>query len=319
LIKSAGSVQIPPGISQVAGRPPYTEVMCKAMVADAKARGAHKLLVAGDVTSEGQPNNVEKAMHLLDRFGTYREDYFVVRGNHDRAHSGSEYDSCSRSAVDPSSHDCFKDVFDPSHAIWFSHEVHGLRVIGIDTYNKKGNGGDNGALSKHQMDWFAHTLKADPDRPTLVFGHHPITLVSDLVNEEPVVFDLNLKQSRQIQSLYARTPGVFFHHQGHTHRNYRSASPDAKRVVFQEVGATKEYPGGFSLLRVHEGGYAVNFYKTRSELAREWSERTRGEFLGVGVSAFYQSGSIGDRNYVVRRDLSGLRAARARGVISGGG
>jgi len=66
-------------------------------------------------------------------------------------------------------------------------------------------------------------------------------------------------------------------------------------------------------MRVHEGGYAVNFYKTRSELAREWSERTRGEYLGVGVSAFYQSGSIGDRNYVVRRDLSGLKAAHRGG------
>jgi hypothetical protein len=78
-------------------------------------------------------------------------------------------------------------------------------------------------------------------------------------------------------------------------------------VVFQEVAATKEYPGGFSLLRVHEGGYALNFYKTRSDLAREWSERTRGEDFGVGAGALYQSGTIADRNYVVHRDLSGLK------------
>jgi hypothetical protein len=311
LIKTVGNIQIPPGIVQVAERPPYTDVMCKAMVADAKHRGADKLLVAGDVTSEGQPHNVKRAKQLLDRFGSYRHDYFVVRGNHDRGHAGADYDSCPVSAVDPTTRDCFKQGFDPNRPVWFSHDVHGLRVIGIDTYNKKGSGGDTGGLSAAQMDWFAHTLREERDRPTLVFGHHPITLASDVVNEEPLVFDLNLKQSQQIQAMYAKTPGVFFHHQGHTHRNYRSASPTARQVVFQEVAATKEYPGGFTLLRIHEGGYAVNFYKTRSDLAREWSERTRGEYLGVGVSAFYQSGSIGDRNYMVKRDLSGLRAAPA--------
>jgi hypothetical protein len=145
----------------------------------------------------------------------------------------------------------------------------------------------------------------------LVFGHHPLTLASDVVNDEPVIFDLNLTQSRQIQQLYAKAPGVFFHHCGHTHRNYRSASTTATRVNFQEVAATKEYPGGFSLLRIHEGGYAMNFYKTRDHRAREWSERTRGEYAGVGASAFYQAGSIGDRNYVVSRDLSGLKRATA--------
>jgi 3',5'-cyclic AMP phosphodiesterase CpdA len=308
LIKTVGSVQLPPGITQVAGEPPYPDVMCAAMVADAKARGADVLLVAGDLTSEAQPENARKVRQHLDRFGHYREDYFVVRGNHDRAHSGPEYDSCSISTVDPSARDCFKDVFDPSRPIWFSKELHGLRVFGIDTYDKKGNGGDNGALSAHQLDWFTHELAKDPDRPTIVFGHHPVSLSSDIVNEEPIVFDLNLKQAGKIQAAYARTPGVFFHHQGHTHRNYRSAGT-SPGVVFQEVAATKEYPGGFALLRVHEGGYALNFYKTRSALAREWSERTRGEYLGVGASAFYQSGSIADRNYVVKRDLSGLHPA----------
>lgn len=309
LAKTVGSTQLPPGISQVAGKPPYSEVMCKAMVADAKARGAHKLLVAGDLTSEAQPANLERAMYYLDRFGRYREDYFVARGNHDRPHSGSDYERCRVSSVSPGNRDCFKDAFDRHTTSWFSTKMHGLHVLGLDTYDKPGSGGDNGGLSAEQYHWFRKELAKEPDRPTLVLGHHPLTLQSDLVNSEPLIFDLNLQQSQQIQALYAKTPGVFFHHAAHTHRNYRSDSSTAKRVVFQEVGATKEYPGGFSLLRIHEGGYAVNFYKTRSELAREWSERTRGEYLGSGLSAFYQSGSIADRNYVVTRDLSGLHKA----------
>lgn len=309
LIKTVGSTQVPPGISQVAGKPPYPEVMCKAMVADARARGAHKLLVAGDVTSEAAPDDLHRAKHLLDRFGRYRDDYFVARGNHDRAHPGPDYSGCSIGPHDPSTHDCFADVFDDRGPTWFSTRIHGLDVIGLDTYDRAGSGGNNGKLSARQLHWFRHQLAREPDRPKLVFGHHPITLASDLVNEEPLIFDLDVHQSQQIQSLYAKTPGVFFHHQAHTHRNYRSVSPTARHVSFQEVAATKEYPGGFALLRVHAGGYAVNFYKTRSDLAREWSERTRGEYLGVGLSAFYQSGSIADRNYAVRRDLSGLKCA----------
>ncbi|GHJ41230.1 hypothetical protein [Streptomyces sp. TS71-3] len=100
---------------------------------------------------------------------------------------------------------------------------------------------------------------------------------------------------------------MFFHHSGHTHRNKRTFAQDAPahRVEFLEVGAPKEYPGGFSLLKVHTGGYLVNYYKTRSDLARQWSQRTRGEYFGVWPH--YTLGTIEDRNHTVDRDLSGLK------------
>lgn len=138
---------------------------------------------------------------------------------------------------------------------------------------------------------------------------------STVVNTEPVVFDMNPVQANETQEMYAQTPGVFFHHAGHTHRNHRTLSTTASQVVFQEVAATKEYPGGFSLLRVHEGGFAMNFYKTRSALAREWSERTRQEYFGG--YPFYTAGSVGDRNYMVERDLSGLTAAASASTTGG--
>jgi hypothetical protein len=31
------------------------------------------------------------AKKTFDQFGQYRRDYFVTRGNHDRAHSGAQY------------------------------------------------------------------------------------------------------------------------------------------------------------------------------------------------------------------------------------
>ena len=75
-------------------------------------------------------------------------------------------------------------------------------------------------------------------QPPLVFGLHPLTLESTVVNTEPVIFDLDVQQAREIQSLYAKTPGVFFHHAGHTHRNHRTQPTVARRVTFQEVAAT---------------------------------------------------------------------------------
>jgi hypothetical protein len=38
---------------------------------------------------------------------------------------------------------------------------------------------------------------------------------------------------------------------------------------------------GFSLLQLYTGGFALSFYKTRSRLAREWSERSRPEIAGA--------------------------------------
>jgi hypothetical protein len=76
----------------------------------------------------------------------------------------------------------------------------------------------------------------------------------------------------------------------------------------QEIAAGKEYPGGFSLLRLYTGGFALNFYKTRSRLARAWSERSRQEIAGLWPQ-FALGSSVSDRNTMVARDLSGCTPA----------
>jgi 3',5'-cyclic-AMP phosphodiesterase len=102
---------------------------------------------------------------------------------------------------------------------------------------------------------------------------------------------------------------VFFHHSGHTHRNKRTFLLDDQQnpvqsVEFLEVGATKEYPGGYSLLRLYTGGYMVSYYKNRTQLALAWSQRSRHEYYTL--YPHYMLGTIADRNHTVTRDLSGL-------------
>ncbi|OHV34194.1 MULTISPECIES: purple acid phosphatase family protein [Pseudofrankia] len=294
------------GLSQQPGLRPYPEVMAEGLVAEATARGANYLLAAGDLSSEAAPADVTRVRTLLDRFGTYRQDYFVARGNHDRAHAGAAYAGCG--AGEWQGNDCFRDDFFAGSApTYFSHDLHGLHLVGLDTYDKAGNGGDAGGMSAAQQSWLTADLKAHRDQPTIVFGHHPL-VVSGTPFGGGAGSMLDATQATQLLATYASTPGVFLHHAGHTHRNHRTVSPAAPDVVLQEVCATKEYPGGFSLLRVHAGGYALNFYKSRTDLAREWSERSRQELTGLWPQ-FSLGAAVSDRNSVTSRDLSGLTPA----------
>ncbi|KAB2348302.1 purple acid phosphatase family protein [Actinomadura rudentiformis] len=290
------------GIEQVPGHPPYPEIMAKALVEDARRRGASYLLAAGDVTSEAVPVDVGRARTLLDGFGSYGRDYLVARGNHDRAHEGAAHASCSPGQWQ--GRDCFRDGFFVEGPTYFTNDLHGLRVIGLDTYDKPGNGGDSGGLGKEQYAWLESRLKDNPDQPTIVFGHHPL-----FVENAPLAItggqSIEAGQAISILRAYDRAPGVFLHHAGHTHRNQRSVFPLAPRVVQQEVAAVKEYPGGFTLLRVHTGGYALNFYKTRGDLARAWSERSRQELSGLWPQLSLGN-RVTDRNSVTHGDLSGI-------------
>jgi hypothetical protein len=290
------------GISQLPGHPPYPEIMAEALTAEARQRGASRLLAAGDISSEAAPTDDGRAKQLLDAFGRYQSDYFVARGNHDRAHVGKAYASCTPGRWQ--GNDCFQDEFFRDGPTYFSRDVNGLRIIGLDTYDKKGNGGDSGGLSREQLAWFQQDLKANRDQPTIVFGHHPLFVEADPLGITGG-HSLQPDQALGVLWAYRQTPGVFLHHAGHTHRNRRAVSALAPHVTHQEVSAVKEYPGGFALLRLHTGGYAINYYKTRSDLAREWSERSRQELNGLWPQLSLGA-RVSDRNSMVVRDMSGI-------------
>jgi hypothetical protein len=295
------------GIQQEPGLPPYPEVMLRSLVNDASALGASYLLAAGDITAEAVPLDLSKAGQMLNRFGRYGSDVFVVRGNHDRAHAGDPYATCRVGQWQ--GNDCFHDRFFPGdQPTYFTRELQGLRVLGLDTYDKPGNGGDSGALSTEQFDWFRTELAENRSQPTMVFGHHPL-----VVQESPFPITpsntLDAAQAATILHDYSQSPGLFLHHAGHTHRNHRTISPLAPRVTLQEIAAGKEYPGGFSLLRLHTHGYALNFHKSSSDLARRWSERSRQEISGFWPQ-FALGNNVSDRNTVVEHDLTDLRSVR---------
>lgn len=306
----------PPAFSQDSGLPPYPEVMLDAMLGDLRSadRGADRLLVAGDLTSDGYLSETTRVRQLLDGWGKLGSDYFVARGNHDRSRNGTSWDTCTAvSGTNPVHYDCWGDVFPYPLQTMQHYEVGGLRIIGLDTTTLDDAGG---TMNASQLGALEDVLRRDGDQPTLLFGHHPITYESAATTEAGPTFDIDRPTAVSLQRLYSRTPGVFFHHSGHTHRNKRTFLLDGgqnpiESIEFLEVGATKEYPGGYSLLRLYTGGYMVSYYKNRTPLALAWGQRTRHEYYSL--YPHYMLGTIADRNHTVARDLSGLRRVlRAR-------
>src|SRR4051812_26726898 len=77
------------GVAQEQGRAPYPEIMSRAVVEEARRRGADVLLAAGDISAGGAARDLAEARRILDGFGAHGQDYFVVRGNHDRPGHGN--------------------------------------------------------------------------------------------------------------------------------------------------------------------------------------------------------------------------------------
>jgi predicted phosphodiesterase len=300
----------PPAFEQDPGLPGYPVVMLSAMLGDLRQpdRAADRLIVAGDLTSSATLAQAQQVSQMLNGWGTIGQDYFVSRGNHDRSMVGSSYDTCSPVPdTSPQHYDCWGDVFPYPLQTLQTYDVGGLRLIGLDTTMLDAAGGTMDAAQLHDL---AQVLRRNSEQPTLLFGHHPVTYESAATTEAGPAFDIDRPTAITLQQLYSRTPGVFFHHSGHTHRNKRTflldeAQSPIESVEFLEVGATKEYPGGYSLLRLYTGGYTVSYYKNRTALALAWGQRSRHEYYSL--YPHYMLGTIADRNHTVTRDLSGLR------------
>ncbi len=86
-----------------------------------------------------------------------------------------------------------------------------LRLVGLDT---KRDGHDGGEMCERRLQWLDDTLSAAPDRPTLIFMHHP-PFVSGIgfMDKRPFV------NADALESLVARHGQVCGVVCGHMHRN----------------------------------------------------------------------------------------------------
>ncbi len=293
----------PPPIRQEEGLEPYTEVMFTGMLNDLRSIGSPYLLVAGDLTEGNYPEEALRCREMLDSYGAMGTDWMAIRGNHDRPRKGKAFRSASPVSGHPGYHDAFGDLFVPWRQIQSEVLPSGLRVVGLDTTMRDLSGGD---LDDRQFDQFASILMSDPERPTIVMNHHPVTTDAAWTNASGPIFVMDWRNRKRIQKLELNTPGVFFHLTGHTHR-MRVNKPDfaESHVEYLENASTTTYPGGYSLLHLYTGGYQVNFQRVSTEQAERWCYRSR--WTTFGLLPEYTLGQLSDRNHVRKADLSGLK------------
>ncbi|MDQ3646624.1 MAG: metallophosphoesterase [Actinomycetota bacterium] len=286
--------ELPPGYRS---DKPYPAAMAEAAVAGVNSEDVGLTLLPADNSSHGELHDLEDAHEIL---GGLDAGYMIARGAHDRPNQYKEAGAeCGADG------DCFRKVFrpdvtaqaDPQHL----YEAVGLKkwvFINLDSADLSTG---TGQLSADQLEWLKGRLdKAKKQkRPAVIFFHHPVAEYSSTFAFPPAVFGVNQADAQSFLSLIGDYD-VRLVINSHTHRNWIAYSPHTGRMPIVEVAGTKEYPGGYSLFRVFEGGFIREWIPIDCPFCNAWRETTRGEYFSL--YPLYTFGSLRERSFVHRFD-----------------
>jgi predicted phosphodiesterase len=248
-----------------AGEPPYPETMNAAAVAEIAAIDPAAVVVKGDLSQDGQPE--EWAAFEACYRGPFGPRLHVVRGNHDAYHGQTAYAGDQRI------------------------ELPGVVVALLDTVLPERT---TGTLTAAQLDWL-DDLAATADRPVLVMGHHQQWLPGvGSEHRSADYFGLHPDASDALGEVVARRSRIVAYTAGHTHRH--RVRHMACGVPSIEVGCVKDFPGTWAEYRVFEGGIMQVVHRMSSAAALGWSERCRHLYRDFGVDyETYALGALEDR------------------------
>lgn len=152
------------------------------------------VLVTGDLVDLGLPEEYAALRRLL---APLRQPLYLIPGNHDE-----------RAALVAA----FSDhAYLPREGfLHYAVEDWPLRLIGLDTL-VPGQGG--GALCAERLAWLERTLVGAPDRPTLLFMHHP-----PFATGLSAMDKIGLEGAEAFAAILRRHPQVQLVTAGHLHR-----------------------------------------------------------------------------------------------------
>jgi predicted phosphodiesterase len=233
------------------GEPPYPEVMGRGAVAEMAQIDPAAVVVKGDLTDRGLPEQYEAFLEAFTPFGARLHH---VRGNHDA-------------------------MTDPTLAVEgapYAVELPGVTLAVLDTTDP---GHVGGVLPAAQLTWLDE-LAASATDPVLVFGHHPVW---DLDTARPVDphYVIARDASAALIDVVHRRERIAGYFAGHTHTNRVRRDARARNVPFVEVACGKDYPGAWAEYRVFEGGYTQVMRRISTPDALAWSERCRHMIQGI--------------------------------------
>ena len=259
---------IGPILSSAPGDPPYPEVMGRGAVAEIVALDPDVVVIKGDLTDRGLPDQYEA---FLETYGALGPRMYHVRGNHDAMH-------------------------DPTLAIQgapYVVDVPGASLAVLDT---TAPGHVGGALPSEQVEWL-DALAASATAPVLVFGHHPVWNLDTTHVVDPH-YAIARDGSVALLEVFARRENIAGYFAGHTHTNRVRHFERAPKVPCVEVACAKDYPGAWAEYRVYEGGYTQVMWRIRTPDALAWSERCR--YMIQGIYRDLVLGAINDRCFTHR-------------------
>lgn len=179
---------------------------------------APDLVVAtGDLANRGTPEEYQRIKSMLSRLSMR---YVVLPGNHDDRENMraafSDHDYLPRSGT----------------FLQYVLEQEPLRIIALDTLNP---GFDGGLVCEQRCDWFEARLGEAPQAPTLVFMHHPPTVLGI-----PNFDTMACARGEELGEIVARNPQVQGVACGHVHRPIAMAWNGAMLTVTPSVAF--QYP-----------------------------------------------------------------------------
>jgi Icc protein len=261
-------IDLGPVLTSAPGEPPYPQMMNQAAVAEIAAAAPDLVVVKGDITSGGHPQEYEQFEACYrPAFG---DRLIVTRGNHDYPRRGPAF-TCP-------------PVLEAA--------VPGAVIAVLDT-SAPGVGG--GRVSDDQLEWLDE-LGGRATDPVLVFAHHPCweEEAGDWVDASSAI---EPQGSARLVEVVARRPALAGYFAGHTHRNRVRRFPASGPVPFAEVACTKDFPGVWAEYRIFEGGVLQITHRTSTAEALRWSEQCRALFAGLYPG--YAFGRLEDRCFRV--------------------
>ena len=233
---------------------PYPERCVRAAIAEAKAWGAQRLVVKGDVTEHGTEDEWDVAGRLL---AAARLPVDIVLGNHDvKRKAGDANALLGRHGL---------AAEDWPRAI----DVPGLRIVTVAT--AKPAKGPGYVFADERAE--AARLVGDAAGAAFVAMHHYPQRWRVPTMWPP---GISGPMAKAFLDAVARANPATLVASGHSHRHRRHHHRvGGHSITVAEIGSTKDYPGAWAGYVVHEGGIRQVVHRLTDPDAMAWTEYTR--------------------------------------------
>ena len=245
------------------------------------------IIVNGDITDSGYPEEYEKFAELAEASGfAYPDDFILVIGNHD------QFDETEGAEATPNLTDLFRKqagIADQVHP-YYDRTINGVHIVALGPDSYPDDNWAHFGISDEEVTWMDDMLDADLDagKLTLVFMHEP--LYNTVRQTDPGDFghewSLSDEDNENLHDCLKKHSNVIFF-SGHTHAFPDTVQIDGDEPLYVGTGSvayciddvTDDVEGAGEMDTYGSYGWEVTVWETcirfrvRDFLAHEYSEQ----------------------------------------------